>query len=163
VGDVLGLGAGSLVSFGIFGLGAASCVVAGALSERYGRTVITSAAMVASGSVALVIGFTPETAIVLVTVLAAIWAATVVADSAQFSAAMTELADERYRGSALAFQTSAGFLLTAVTIRAVPLLEDQWGWGVAFAILALGPVFGVASMLTLRRSPEARLLAGGRG
>ena len=163
VGDVLGLGAGSLVSFGIFGLGAASCVVAGALSERYGRTVITSAAMVASGSMALVIGFTPETAIVLVTVLAAIWAATVVADSAQFSAAMTELADERYRGSALAFQTGAGFLLTAVTIRAVPLLEDQWGWGVAFAILALGPVFGVASMLTLRRSPEARLLAGGRG
>ena len=163
VGDVFGLGAGSLISFGIFGLGAASCVVAGALSERYGRTVITSVAMVASGSMALVIGFTPESAIVLVTALAAIWAATVVADSAQFSAAMTELADERYRGSALAFQTGAGFLLTAVTIRAVPLLEDQWGWGIAFALLALGPAFGVASMLTLRRSPERALLAGGRG
>lgn len=163
VGDVFGLGAASLVSFGVFGLGAASCVVAGALSERYGRTVITSVAMVASGSMALVIGFTPESAIVLVTVLAAIWAATVVADSAQFSAAMTELADERYRGSALAFQTGVGFLLTAVTIRAVPILEDQWGWGIAFALLALGPVFGVASMVTLRRSPARALLAGGRG
>ena len=163
VGNVFGLGAGSIASFGVFGLGAVSCVVAGSLAERYGRTVITSAAMVASGSMALVIGFTPETAIVLVTVLAAIWAASVVADSAQFSAAMTELADERYRGSALAFQTGVGFLLTAVTIRAVPILEDQWGWGIAFALLALGPVFGVASMLTLRRSPEAALLAGGRG
>jgi len=163
VGDVLGLGAGSLVSFGVFGLGAASCVVAGSLSERHGRTAITSAAMIASGATALVIGFVPETAIVLVTVLAAIWASTVVADSAQFSAAMTELADERYRGSALAFQTGAGFLLTAVTIRAVPVLEDQWGWGIAFALLALGPVFGVLSMQALRRSPEAALLAGGKG
>ncbi len=163
IGDVLGLGAGSLASFGIFALGAASCVVAGSLSERHGRTAITSAAMVASGATALVIGFVPETAIVLVTVLAAIWASTVVADSAQFSAAMTELADERYRGSALAFQTGAGFLLTAVTIRAVPVLEDQWGWGIAFALLALGPVFGVLSMQALRRSPEAVHLAGGRG
>jgi MFS family permease len=163
VGDILGLGAGSLVSFGIFALGAASCVVAGSLSERHGRTAITSAAMVASGATALVIGFVPESAILVVTVLAAIWASTVVADSAQFSAAMTELADERYRGSALAFQTGAGFLLTAVTIRAVPVLEDQWGWGIAFALLALGPVFGVLSMQALRRSPEAARLAGGRG
>ena len=162
VGDVFGLGAASLVSFGVFGLGAVSCVAAGALSERFGRTAITSWAMVLSGGTALVIGFVPESAIVLVTVLAAIWAATVVADSAQFSAAMTELADERYRGSALAFQTGAGFLLTAVTIRAVPLIEDQWGWGIAFALLALGPVFGVASMQALRRRPEAVQLAGGR-
>ena len=162
VGDVLGLGAASLASFGVFALGAASCVVAGALSERHGRTTITSLAMVASGATALVIGFVPESAIVVVTVLAAVWGSTVVADSAQFSASMTELADERYRGSALAFQTGAGFLLTAVTIRAVPVLEDQWGWGVAFALLALGPVFGVLSMQALRRSPEATLLAGGR-
>jgi hypothetical protein len=71
-------------------------------------------------------------------------------------------ADERYGGSALAFQTGIGFLLTAVTIRTVPVLEDQWGWGVAFALLALGPEFGVLSMQLLRRSPEAALLAGGR-
>jgi len=49
-----------------------------------------------------------------------------------------------------------------VTIRTVPVLEDQWGWGVAFALLALGPEFGVLSMQLLRRSPEAALLAGGR-
>jgi hypothetical protein len=75
---------------------------------------------------------------------------------------MTELADERYRGSALALQTGSGFLLTAITIRAVPILEAHWGWGIAFALLALGPALGVASMLTLRRSPESLRLAGGR-
>jgi hypothetical protein len=117
--------------------------------------------MVASGSAALVFGFLPST-LLLVTVVAAIWGATVVADSAQFSAAMTELADERYRGSALAFQTGVGFLLTAITIRAVPAIEAVAGWGPAFGLLAIGPAFGAAAMLALRRLPEATSLAGGR-
>jgi MFS family permease len=157
----LPLAAASLAGFGVFALGAASCVVAGAWAERYGRTLVTSLAMALSGAMALLIGFVPET-VLLVTIVAALWSATVVADSAQFSTAMTELADERYRGSALALQTGSGFLLTAITIRAVPILEAHWGWGIAFALLALGPALGVASMLTLRRSPESLRLAGGR-
>jgi MFS family permease len=156
-----GLEAGSAAAFGVFVLGAGSCVVAGVLAERHGRTAVTSTAMLASGAVALTIGFLPAT-VLIVTLVAAIWGATVVADSAQFSAAMTELADDRYRGSALAFQTGIGFLLTAVTIRAVPAIEGAAGWGPAFALLAIGPALGVASMLTLRRLPEAARLGGGR-
>ena len=156
-----GLAAGSAAAFGVFLLGAGSCVVAGSLAERYGRTNVTSVAMLASGGVALVIGFLPGT-IFVVTLFAAIWGATVVADSAQFSAAMTELADERYRGSVLAFQTGIGFLLTAVTIRGIPVIEDHWGWGPAFAVLAIGPALGIVSMQLLRRSPESLQLAGGR-
>ena len=158
---LVGLAAGSAAAFGVFALGAGSSVVAGALAERYGRTAVTSAAMIGSGSAALVIGFVPGS-LLLVTVLAAVWGATVVADSAQFSAAMTKLADERYRGSALALQTGLGFLLTAVTIRGVPLVESAAGWGVAFAMLAAGPALGTLAMLALRRRPEALLLAGGR-
>lgn len=116
--------------------------------------------MAASGTAALVAGFVPG--VILVTVVALLWGATVVADSAQFSTAMTELGDERYRGSALAFQTGVGFLLTAITLRAVPAIADAAGWGPAFALLAIGPALGIASMLTLRRLPEARRLAGGR-
>ncbi len=96
------------------------------LADRYGRTLVTSVAMIGSGSAALVIGFTPAS-LVLVAVLAAVWGSTVVADSAQFSAAMTELADERYRGSVLAFQTGVSFLLTAITIRGVPIIEQGVG------------------------------------
>lgn len=156
----LGLAAGSSAAFGVFVLGAASCVVAGMFAERYGRTLVTAAAMILSGSSAIAIGLVPET-VLLVSIVAGIWGATVVADSAQFSAAMTELADERYRGSALAFQTGSGFLLTAVTIRGLPAVESVAGWGVAFALLAIGPVFGVLSMLLLRRLPEAARLADG--
>ena len=157
----LNLAAGSAVSFAVFAAGAASCVVAGVWAERFGRTLVTSAAMVLSGAAALVIGFLPAS-VLLVTVVALIWGSTVVADSAQFSAAITELADARYRGSAIALQTGLGFLLTAVTIRAVPFMANEFGWGPAFALLAIGPALGVVSMLTLRRLPEAAALADGR-
>ena len=157
---LLAIEAGSLAAFAVFALGAGSCVMAGLAAERYGRTAVTSAAMLGSGSAALVIGFLPEVAL-LVTIVALIWGATVVADSAQFSAAMTELAHPQYRGSALAFQTGIGFLLTAVTIRGAPIVEDAAGWGVAFALLALGPALGIVAMLRLRALPEASRLANG--
>lgn len=101
------LSIGSAAAFAVFGVGAASCVLAGAVAERWGRTSVTATAMLASGSTALVIGFVPPEP-GLVTVLALAWGATVVADSAQFSAAMTELANERYRGSALALRRRLG-------------------------------------------------------
>ena len=157
---LLAIEEGSLAAFAVFALGAASCVVAGVAAERYGRTAVTSVAMAGSGSAALVVGFLPEVAL-LVTIVALVWGATVVADSAQFSAAMTELSDPQYRGSALAFQTGIGFLLTAVTIRGVPIVEDEFGWGVAFALLAIGPALGIVAMLRLRALPEATRLAGG--
>ncbi|MDA0270701.1 MAG: MFS transporter, partial [Chloroflexi bacterium] len=149
----------SAVSFAVFVLGAASCVVAGVVAERRGRALTTAVAMACSGGCALVIGAVPGTAVVLITVIALIWGATVVADSAQFSTAMTKLADERYRGSVLAFQLGFGFLLTTVTIRAVPAIADASGWGPAFALLAAGPALGVVSMLVLRRLPEAARMA----
>ena len=65
--------------------------------------------------------------------------------------------------TALALQTSLGFLLTLFTIRMIPPLRDRLGWEWAFAVLALGPVFGIWSMLCLRRLPEAAKMAGGRG
>src|SRR6185295_3199926 len=81
---------------------------------------------------------------------------------APISVAVSEVADPRYVGTALTVQTSLGFLLTTVTLRVIPPLRDLLGWERAFALLALGPVFGIWSMLRLRRLPEAKQMAGGR-
>ncbi len=86
-----------------------------------------------------------------------------VADSAQFSACISELCQAQYGGTALTLQTSLGFLLTLITIRLIPSLEQQVGWEWAFASLALGPAVGFWAMSTLRHSPAAARLAGGRG
>jgi MFS family permease len=152
-------------SFLVIGSGVVGCVIAGLLADRVGRTLVASAAMIVSGACCLVFGllFAAPTAVLLV--VAAIWGASVVADSAQFSACVTELSDPSYMGTALTVQTCVGFLLTMVSIELVGKLSasPRFGWTWAFASLAPGPVFGVLAMLRLRRLPEAAKIAGGRG
>ncbi len=98
----------------------------------------------------------------LLLIVAAIWGASVVADSAQFSACVTELGDPQYIGTALTMQTCLGFLLTTISIELIPRFVNLVGWRYAFMILAPGPLFGVISMLRLRRLPEAVKIAHGR-
>src|SRR5262249_21330430 len=97
-----------------------------------------------------------------VVALCLVWGFAVVADSAQFSACISELCDPAYTATALAIQTSIGFLLTMVTIRLLPLASARAGWGAAFLLLAPGPVLGAGAMAALRRSPGAGRIAGGR-
>ena len=85
-----------------------------------------------------------------------------IADSAQFSAAVTELAEPPYVGTALTLQTAIGFALTMVTIWGLPLLADAIGWQYAFVALAPGPWLGCLAMARLRQLPEATRLANGR-
>jgi MFS family permease len=149
-------------SFVVIGSGALGCVAAGLLADRVGRTVVTSAAMVLSGACCLTVGFLFGAHPALLLTVAAVWGASVVADSAQFSACVTELGDPKYMGTALTVQTCCGFLLTTASIQLIPFLEASVGWRYAFAALAIGPAFGVASMLRLRRLPEAARIANGR-
>lgn len=153
----------SILTFAVIALGAPGCVLCGWLADRIGRCYATSLMMVISGTSALLIGFAfegPATAFMLV---ALVWGLTVVADSAQFSAAVTELADQSLVGSALAFQMGVGFAITIFVIWFLPVVVDVLGsWRWAFVILAPGPFLGVVAMLLLRKDESAALLANGR-
>ena len=111
------------VAFLVVAAGAIGCVAAGALADRLGRTTLTMAAMALSGSSAIVAGLLFGAPTVVVLAVLVVWGITVVADSAQFSTAVSELAPPGTAGSALALQTAAGFLLTGVTIVGVGLLD----------------------------------------
>ena len=149
-------------SFLVIGAGALGCVAAGVVADRVGRTAVTSWAMAISGSCCVVIGFLFGGSSWLLLAVASLWGASVVADSAQFSACVTELSDPQYMGTALTIQTCIGFLLTTVTIELIPFLVGVVGWRWAFAALAPGPALGVAAMLRLRSLPEAARIAQGR-
>jgi len=151
-----------LGSFLVIGAGAIGCVAAGFAADRLGRTAITSAAMAVSGACCLAIGFLYGASPGALLAVAALWGATVVADSAQFSACVTELADPRYVGTALTLQTSIGFLLTTASIALVPAAVAAVGWRWAFAVLAPGPALGTLAMLRLRALPEATRIADGK-
>ena len=150
------------LAFLAIGVGAVGSLLAGVLADRFGRTTVTTAALIISGlsciGACLSFGQSP---LWLVLVLA-IWGVSVVADSAQFSAAVTELADPAYSGTALTLQTSLGFLLTFGSIRLVPILASSIGWRWAMLPLIFGPLFGITSMVKLRALPGAMRMAGGR-
>jgi MFS family permease len=149
-----------LAGFAVVGIGALGCVIAGRFADRLGRTTVTIACLLVSGSCALAAGFLFEHPGWLL-LLSLVWGFAVVADSAQFSAAVSELSDPRYVGTALTLQTSLGFLLTVVTIQLIPALLENLGWQRVFMLLALGPVLGILAMWRLRGLPEATRMASG--
>jgi MFS family permease len=152
----------SFSAFAVIGAGAFGCWAGGQLGDRWGRTRTSALAMAVSGACALFIGWS-ALPISVVLGVGLIWGISVVADSAQFSAMVTELGDQAYVGTALTVQLAVGFTLTVITIWLVPILRDNIGWHAALAMLAIGPVLGVASMLRLKNLPEATEIASGRG
>ena len=95
--------------------------------------------------------------------IAMIWGLTAVADSAQFSAAVTELSEKSMVGSALALQMGVGFAITIFVIWLLPVVsEHQGSWRWTFLILVPGPFLGALSMLLLRSEDRSHLLADGR-
>jgi MFS family permease len=143
-------GAASAAAFLAIAAGAPGCVLAGRWADRWGRERIASLAMVCSGALALLVGWVPVPSGVLVA-LVAIWGFWVVADSAQFSALVTEVSPDDAVGTALTLQTGLGFALTGLTIPATLAVAGAVGWGWAFALLALGPAFGIQAMGLLSR------------
>jgi len=151
-----------LAGFAFIAAGSAGSLVAGRLADRLGRTVITSAAMALSGLCCLLAGLFFGGSPWLLSAVCLVWGFAVVADSAQFSAGVSELCPAERIGTVLTLQTSLGFLLTLVTIRLVPTLERIVTWRYAFAFLALGPAAGIWAMLRLRRLPLSAKMASGR-
>ena len=156
-------GRASLVSFAVVSVGGLGCVLAGALADRLGRTTLTIAAMAGSGGSAIAMGALFGADPSIVTLVSLGWGLTVVADSAQFSAAVSELAPTGTAGSALSLQLAAGFVLTTITIVGIGLLDptDRETWRLAFWLLALGPAVGIVAMWRLRERPEAAKMASG--
>jgi MFS family permease len=155
--------AGSLGAFVAIGGGAIGCVGGGILGDRWGRTRTTATAMLISGACALLIGSAFGAPPIAVLAIGLVWGIAVIADSAQFSTMITEVADQAYVGTTLTFQLAVGFSLTVATIWLVPVVRDWLGWWAAFAVLAPGPFLGAVAMLALKGRPEAARIAGGRG
>jgi len=142
--------AGAMAAFLAIGSGAAGCIAAGWLADRVGRARVAMWALATSGlcaaGMSLVYGGRPEWLYVLL----AVWGFAVVADSAQFSALVSEHAPRDHVGTALTIQVCLGFLLTLVTIELLPRVAGVVGWQHASWLLVPGPVLGLVAMRGLR-------------
>ena len=161
--EIFPFGTPEYFCFFVVSIGAVGCILAGRFSDIYGRCRTTAALMIISGVCAVSIGFMIDTSPLLFTTVALIWGMTIIADSGQFSAAVTELSEPHLVGTAVTFQMAVGFGVTVIAIWFVPV-ASQWLGSIqwAFLFLAPGPFIGAIAMLLLRRRPEAQKLALGR-
>jgi MFS family permease len=138
--------AGSIAAFLAIASGTAGCVLAGWLADRLGRARVAMWAMAVSAACAaltvVVFGASPAWFFLI----AAVWGFAVVADSAQFSALVSDYAPREHVGTALTIQTCLGFLLTLVTIEGLPRLAEAVGWRWASLLLVPGPLLGILAM-----------------
>ena len=140
-----------VIAFMAIAAGSIGSVLAGKWADQLGRERVTIWSLAISGTCSLLIGWLLHAPLVIVVPFAVIWGFAIVADSAQFSALVTEVAPRHAVGTALTLQTSLGFLLTAFTIWMTIELHEMFDWRLAFGVLALGPLFGILSMLRLQR------------
>ena len=136
-------------AFGAIAVGGVSCVLAGIAADRVGRRSIAILSLLVSGSCSVLVGQLfggPPAALLAV---CAVWGFAIIADSAQYSASVTELTEPAYIGTTLTLQTCLGFLLTLGSIRLIPALVELVGWEWAFVALAPGPVLGIIAMYQL--------------
>ncbi len=142
--------AGSVAAFAAIGSGAVGCVLAGFVADRVGKARVAMWAMIASAASAaatlVVFGRSP----IALYLLIMFWGFAVVADSAQFSALVSEHAPRDQVGTALTLQTCVGFLLTLVTIEALPRVAQATSWQWASMLLVPGPVLGAVAMSRLK-------------
>ena len=96
----------SLTAFAVVAAGGVGSAVAGAIADRVGRTTTTIAALATSGTSAVVAGILFGAPVPIIVLVALVWGVSVVADSAQFSSAVSELAPPGTAGSALSVQTA---------------------------------------------------------
>jgi MFS family permease len=144
-----------LLAFAVIAMGALGSVVAGIRADQVGRARVAIIAMAISGSCAIAIGPVSAWSWAATIVVALVWGISVVADSAQFSACVADVAPQQYVGTALTIQTASGFLLTMLTIHLVPGWAAAWGWERAYIPLAIGPVLGIIAMSRLGRGRGA--------
>ena len=139
---------GALLAFICIGTGAAGCLLGGVIGDWWGRPRAALISLVCSGGSALLLAATYPTApLAFVIVICAFWGFWVIADSAQFSAMVSESADPDYVGGAISLQLALGYITTMVTLAVVPQLVEHFSWRVALVVLAVGPAVGAAAMV----------------
>lgn len=139
------------LAFGCIGAGSLGCLVGGRLSDRFGRAESALISLICSGLSAVALSLIGQGPLLVIVPLCVFWGFWVIADSAQFSALVTEHADPQYVGGAVSIQLALGYLTTTISVWLVPVVVQHWSWSAALAVLAVGPAVGGVAMAILTR------------
>ncbi|MHA2399260.1 MAG: MFS transporter [Promethearchaeota archaeon] len=151
----------SLGTFVVFISGAIGNMIGGKIADSIGRTKFNILMLIISGGSSLIIGLAFNIFFLALTI-AIIWGITIVPDSPQYSAMISELSNPSYVGTALALQTAIGFTIANLSIWLIPFVVDLTGWAFGFMFLVLGPLLGIFSLYKLRKEQDSIKIAQGK-
>ncbi|BBO05037.1 putative MFS family arabinose efflux permease [Bradyrhizobium ottawaense] len=125
---------------------------------KFGRHRAITVVMIASASVALVIGLNATAPAWVLALLLMLYGLTVPADSGALTAGMSAAAISEHRGATLALHSTAGFGLSAAGAWGTGVALDMAGgpqsasgWLLVFIVLAAGIALGPLALLWSRR------------
>ncbi len=145
---------GQALLAGTYVAGALGCLWAGGRSRRTGAGRVARLALGTSGVLCLASPWLFAAPDGLLAAGILLWGWMVIADSPMFSALSAQAAPAAYVGSALTIQNSIGFAIPIMPLFLIPWAASSWGWGPAFALLAIGPVLGWPFTQRLSRPPH---------
>ena len=140
---------GSLVAFITIASGGVGCIAAGHWADAFGKARIARFALMTSGACCACAGLFYGAPAPVLLIFAVVWGISIVADSAQFSALVSEYSPRDHVGTALTLQTCVGFMLTIASIRLLPWVASMIGWQWTFLVLVPGPLLGAVAMSRL--------------
>lgn len=153
---------GGLMAFLIIAVGAPASVIAGVLSDRFGRTKVAGLFLLTSAIISFFFGFLAAAPIALIAIVGIVYGFSIVGDSSVFSTGITELAPSENIGAALGVQSLLGFGITIISIALFGFIVDHASWELAFLSLGIGAIVGPLAMVWLRRLPASTRMSGGR-
>jgi MFS family permease len=160
-----GLAAGSWtptqVATVILLLGMPASIAGNEIATRFGRRRSVTAFMIASGGIALVLGFLTAAPLWLLAVLLAVYGCVIMADSGALTAGTVIAATPERRGATMALHSLSGFGVGFVSPLAFGMVLDLGGgtgsglaWGLAFALMGLGVLTGPLVLARLGRGDK---------
>ncbi len=141
----------SIITFLLFMAGAIGNVIGGKIADKIGKRNFNIIMLAMSGSSSIFIGFFSNNFILSV-LIAFLWGFTIVPDSAQYSALISELTDQQLVGTALTMQTAIGFAVTAIPIQLIPIFVNLVSWSYGFTILTIGPIIGIITLAMMKKN-----------
>ena len=167
--------AGSTFSSAMYIMGVLSTMIAGYLSDRWGRTTVIISMMAVSIACSFSFGWLIGGPMTWVMIVGLCYGFSVIAESPVFSSGLTEVVSPNYLGTALGLRSLIGFGAGAISPTVFGLILDltnagqtekvfgylpNWGW--AFSMLGLVALIGPWTMFKLRSMPESLKMAGGK-
>ena len=134
--------------------GSVGPLMGGVISDRWGRATSAAAIFALSGACSWIFGWMGGFPWPAVVAMALVYGWAIAADSAIYSAAITEVSDPAHLGSTMAIQSFLGFMggvLGPILVGGIlDVSPEAIKWGVGFSFIGLLSVVAVAGLLRLR-------------